>query len=459
MVPMNLLQWLAGHTSHGEAKFLQHKEKIIHFTKDMVDKVFGFPSGSKPFVMESTDPEIIREVEGIHDQYLLGKKQITVSNVESVLLGANEEVIFIRSFLLLFITTVLCPSTYNFVNPKYLYSLRDNAIVEVVNLDFGTLCLNHLWNEVDAWKAKVVYMDFLDFGANVGQIDYSLPRMSHIRNDDFTLVHNLDRNLLSRKSYGFLPLRDISLTPYSVDLAIVPAVLEPNGGNDVVDIPALAHVPPNEAIVHTVIEDDFMEDIGNHQEIIDISDSQVDFDSLGSYTMEPEGMSRSPHASDDFVESRPAYAGTPGMETMEGGSKFGDALRNIAISYAELSDSYSAEEIVEGFVTKNMSETYVVSNQENRMSYNGHGIPIDMHHDGSPVTNTAGTDAGTTNNAVIVMPGSISDKNSFEKRNRRKRAEKATTPERIMPELLIDGFIEDFHNQHLRKNRFKQSNK
>jgi hypothetical protein len=162
MVPMNLLQWLAGHTSHGEAKFLQHKEKIIHFTKDMVDKVFGFASGVKPFVMESSDPVIIREVEVLIDQYLLGKKQISVSNVESVLLGSNEEVVFIRSFLLLFITTVLCPSTYNFVNPKYLYSLRDSDIVEVGNLDLGTLCLNHLWNELDAWKAKV-FKDGSDF--------------------------------------------------------------------------------------------------------------------------------------------------------------------------------------------------------------------------------------------------------------------------------------------------------
>jgi hypothetical protein len=50
-------------------------------------------------------------------------------------------------------------------------------------------------------------MDFLDFGANVGQIDYSLPRMSHIKNDDFAFVHNSDRNMLSRKSYGVLPVR------------------------------------------------------------------------------------------------------------------------------------------------------------------------------------------------------------------------------------------------------------
>jgi hypothetical protein len=66
----------------------------------------------------------------------------------------------------------------------------------------------------------------------------------------------------------FKQLKDISITLYSVGLAIVPA-LEANAGNDVVDIPALAHVPPlDEAFVHNVIEDESMEDIGNHQEIV-----------------------------------------------------------------------------------------------------------------------------------------------------------------------------------------------
>lgn len=109
--------------------------------------------------------------------------------------------------------------------------------------------------------------------------------MSHITNDDFSLVHSSDCNMLSWKSYGVLPLKDISITLYSVGLAIIPA-LEANAGNDVVDIPALAHVPPlDEAFVHNVIEDESMEDIGNHQEIIGISDSQVDFDRIGSYTI------------------------------------------------------------------------------------------------------------------------------------------------------------------------------
>jgi hypothetical protein len=153
-------------------------------------------------------------------------------------------------------------------------------------------------------------MDFLDFGANAGQIDYSLPRMLHIKNDDFSFVHNSDRNMRSRKSYGVLPvsfekimyfafckfffamlqcsifpfcsltffvltkllffkqLRDISFTPYSLGLAIVP-VLEVNHVNDVVDMPPLAHtLPVDETFDHNVPEDDLMEDVGNHQEIV-----------------------------------------------------------------------------------------------------------------------------------------------------------------------------------------------
>jgi hypothetical protein len=48
---------------------------------------------------------------------------------------------------------------------------------------------------------------------------------------------------------------------------------------------------------------------------------------------------------------------------MEGDSMSGDALHNISITYAEFSDSYSAEDIAEGFVTKSDSETNLASIQ------------------------------------------------------------------------------------------------
>jgi hypothetical protein len=156
MIPMHLLEWLVSKTSNDGSKYFQHENKSIHFNKEMVDKVSGFPGGTKQFLLESSDPEINREVDEICNQYLQGKKKISVLNVESVLLGSNNEVVFIRSFLLLFITTVLCPSTYNFVNPKYLFSLRDSDIKEVYNLDFASLCLNNLWNEMNSWKTKVL---------------------------------------------------------------------------------------------------------------------------------------------------------------------------------------------------------------------------------------------------------------------------------------------------------------
>ncbi|KAK1609349.1 hypothetical protein QYE76_033022 [Lolium multiflorum] len=70
--------WLLDYTSYGQRKFFQHKEKIIFFTKDIVDKLFGFPLGTKPFVMDSSDPDIIIEVEQLLAQYKQGRKTIPV---------------------------------------------------------------------------------------------------------------------------------------------------------------------------------------------------------------------------------------------------------------------------------------------------------------------------------------------------------------------------------------------
>ena len=163
MVPLHLIQWLVVHTSCAStgSYFFQHKEKKIYFTKDIVDKVFGFPPSSIPFVMDSNDPEIISEVESIRKQYLQGNS-IPVSKVESIMLGSNDEIVFLRSFILFFITTVLCPSTYNFVNPKYLYSLTDRDVLFVEYCDLGTLCLEHLFEEMENWKNKI-FMNTGDF--------------------------------------------------------------------------------------------------------------------------------------------------------------------------------------------------------------------------------------------------------------------------------------------------------
>ena len=118
MVPLNLLQWLVDYSVYGSGGVFKKKNKTIHFTKHIVDKVFGFESGTIPYVLESDDPDIISEVEALRLPYLKGN-YISIEHLESILLGTNNEVVFMRYVMLYFISTLLCPSNYNFVNPKF----------------------------------------------------------------------------------------------------------------------------------------------------------------------------------------------------------------------------------------------------------------------------------------------------------------------------------------------------
>jgi hypothetical protein len=156
LVPTHLLQWLAFRCASTQGKVFRKRDKVITFTKDLVDKIFGFPNGTIPFSLGSKNPEIEAEVEALRAQYRVNDNY-PVHRLESVLLGTNDEVVFIRTLILTFITTVLCPTTSNFMKPKYLYSLRDVNIVEVRNLDFATLCLDHLWDEMDSWVHKLFF--------------------------------------------------------------------------------------------------------------------------------------------------------------------------------------------------------------------------------------------------------------------------------------------------------------
>jgi hypothetical protein len=51
------------------------------------------------------------------------------------------------------------------------------------------------------------------------------------------------------------------------------------------------------------------------------------------------------------------------------------------------------------------------------------------------------------------MPGTSNDQSSIEKRNRKRRAAKPTTPERIMPKVVIDSYIEEFYAKFMTKKK------
>jgi hypothetical protein len=154
MIPMHLLQWLAFRSAMNRGWEFVKRDKVIHFNKQIVDKIFGFPSGTITFAMGSNDPGIKAEVKALRMQYHVGKKY-PVHRLESILLETDDEMVFIRTLILYFIITVLCPPTSNFFNSKLLFSPRDINMPQVGQLDFATLCLDHLFEELDDWFDRV----------------------------------------------------------------------------------------------------------------------------------------------------------------------------------------------------------------------------------------------------------------------------------------------------------------
>ncbi|XP_037434103.1 uncharacterized protein LOC119301262 isoform X2 [Triticum dicoccoides] len=163
-----------------------------------------------------------------------------INKIEEVMLSDESEDGFIRSFVFYFISSILCPASYCFGNTKFLFSLRDVSVIP--SLDFGQLALgfmieeserhfeiimnrptleemnkpSHIGGCLPIWG--IIYLDFVDFDVienHQSTIDYSLPRISHIKNADFQYLALVDRNYESRKAFGVLPIRHISQTPYA----------------------------------------------------------------------------------------------------------------------------------------------------------------------------------------------------------------------------------------------------
>ncbi|XP_048574104.1 uncharacterized protein LOC125554664 [Triticum urartu] len=216
----------------------------------MVNKIFDFPGGTEPFVFSSDDPQVKAEVTELRNKYVDHRNKMPINKIEEVKLSDETEDGFIRSFAFYFLSSILCPASYCFGNMKFLYSLRD--VSAIPSLDFGQLALDFMREESERHfemimnrpsveemnKASyiggclpiwgIIYLDFVDFDVienHQSTVDYSLPRITHVKTEDFKYLALADRNYESRKNYGVLPPRDISRTPYA---NVVPVNNAPN---------------------------------------------------------------------------------------------------------------------------------------------------------------------------------------------------------------------------------------
>uniref|UniRef100_A0A0A9CZH3 Uncharacterized protein n=1 Tax=Arundo donax TaxID=35708 RepID=A0A0A9CZH3_ARUDO len=223
--PLPLMEWVMDHIRIGSSQFV-YKNRCIKFTKDVVKQVLGIPSGSLPVALHSVDDNISSAVSKLKSAYCIVGDKPSISTVISVLIGDEVEESFMRSFMLIAISTVLCPSTENFVNLNYLNSLTH--IPDLQNFDWAGHILSYILSEVKRYQEKVdagdmvggkslyfgsclpllvtVYMGFLDLNGFDGKqyhICYHVPRFCHVCKQDFKIVMDVDRNRSSLGSYCF----------------------------------------------------------------------------------------------------------------------------------------------------------------------------------------------------------------------------------------------------------------
>ncbi|TVU41060.1 hypothetical protein EJB05_14551 [Eragrostis curvula] len=269
-VPVPLIEWIMEHMIVGAFQF-KHRDKSIKFHPSMVKQVMGFESGSIPVELDSTDPILLSKVDEVMGDYIVsGKSPISVA--VSKMEGDNNEASFMRSFMLVAIASVICPSTQNYVNLKYLNCLMDPSMIK--EYDWVGHMLEYMGSEIKKFQGAVdsfdqavhsnriyigsclpllaiVYIDFLDLlrDGNHHSISDVTPRICNVSSSDFEFAMKVDRNIHvpGKFIFGAIGFRDISCTPYKYHVPGVSADNHDNTAAAVGHVSNGANINPNVA--------------------------------------------------------------------------------------------------------------------------------------------------------------------------------------------------------------------
>jgi len=121
------------------------KNKTIRFTKEMVVKVLGIPSGTMQVEVDSSDFEVEALVEQFKSEYKDGKSY-PISKCIQLMSQEEDETTFMRHFMLFLISTILMPGKSNTLCVEYLYSLVDLELL--LKLDWADEILHVIMHEV-----------------------------------------------------------------------------------------------------------------------------------------------------------------------------------------------------------------------------------------------------------------------------------------------------------------------
>jgi hypothetical protein len=169
--PMELIEFVVMNTNPKLREF-RFRDKAIVFTRDMVRRVLGVPSGNRPmdFLKRSQQSEI-------RDKYKNEKGRTSVAKAIELLetCADTDELTVVQSFGLIAFATVLCPGTGNTVCCEYLGSLMDINAIEQYAMDEHIL--SEVMSEVELFKEKVQRRPELD-GTQIQWIGQCLPMLA-----------------------------------------------------------------------------------------------------------------------------------------------------------------------------------------------------------------------------------------------------------------------------------------
>jgi len=143
-VPIGFIEWVMSNTHAASNEFII-KHKCIRFTKDMVVKVLGVPSGTTQVEVDSSDFEVEALVEQYKSEYKVGKSY-PISKCMELMKDEEDEQTFMRHFMLFLISTILMPGKSNTLCVEYLYSLLN--LESLINYDWAEEILHVIMHEV-----------------------------------------------------------------------------------------------------------------------------------------------------------------------------------------------------------------------------------------------------------------------------------------------------------------------
>ena len=154
-VPLPLLEWVMGQVVVDHCEF-KHRTKSFKLTKFMVHQMLGIPSGDIPIVLHNPAPKI-RDQVAQHTSLFRHGAKLSIAEAVAKLLDDHVEDSFMMMFMLVALSTIICPSTQNFVNMSYLPFICD--VDGIKQYDWYSHILNYMLSEVKKYQGFISSKD------------------------------------------------------------------------------------------------------------------------------------------------------------------------------------------------------------------------------------------------------------------------------------------------------------